>query len=81
MTTPKIELVKTKEYTVKQSKYGDLVPKLPQRTLITAPSFSGKTQLIANLILDVYKCCFNRTYVWSPTINIDDTWIPVKKIY
>ena len=44
-----------------------------------APSFSGKTVLISNLILDVYKGCFNRIYIFSPTINIDDNWIPVKK--
>ena len=76
---PKIEPVKIKEYTCKQSKYGDLVPKLPTRATILAPSFSGKTLLISNLILDVYKNCFNRIYIFSPTINIDDNWGPVKK--
>ena len=76
---PKIEPVKIKEYTCKQSKYGDLVPKLPTRATILAPSFPGKTVLISNLILDVYKGCFNRIYIFSPTINIDDNWIPVKK--
>ena len=35
--------------------------------------------LISNLILDVYKNCFNRIYIFSPTINIDDNWGPVKK--
>ena len=75
---PKIEPVKIKEYTCKQSKYGDLVPKLPTRATILAPSFSGKTVLISNLILDVYKNCFNRIYIFSPTINIDDNWGPVK---
>ena len=75
---PKIEPVKIKEYTCKQSKYGDLVPKLPTRATILAPSFSGKTVLISNLILDVYKNCFNRIYMFSPTINIDDNWGPVK---
>ena len=76
MTSPKIEPVKIKEYTCKQSKYGDLVPKLPTRATI---SFSGKPVLISNLILDVYKNCFNRIYVFSPTINIDDNWQPVKR--
>ena len=35
---PKIEPVKIKEYTCKQSKYGDLVPKLPTRATILAHS-------------------------------------------
>ena len=77
---PKIEPVKIKEYTCKQSKYGNFVPKLPTRATILAPSFSGKTVLISNLILDVYKNCFNRIYIFSPTINIDDNWGPVKNI-
>ena len=55
MASPKIEPVKIKEYTCKQSKYGDLVPKLTTRATILAPSFSGKTVLISNLILDVYR--------------------------
>ena len=50
---PKIEPIKAKEYTCKQSKYGDLVPKLPTRATILAPSFSGKTVLISNLI---FRC-------------------------
>ena len=36
--------------------------------------------LISNLILDVYTNCFNRIYIFSPTINIDDNWGPVKYI-
>ena len=60
---PKIEPVETKQYTCKHSKYGDLVPKLPTRATILAPSFSGKTVLISVLILDVYKICFNRIYI------------------
>ena len=35
--------------------------------------------LISNLILDVYQHCVNRIYIVSPTINIDDNWIPVKR--
>ena len=57
MTAPEIKPINTKEYSVKQSKYGDVVPKLPTRATILAPSFSGKTVLISNLILDVYRNC------------------------
>ena len=55
MTSPNIEPVKIKEYTCKQSKYGDLVPELHTRATILPPSFPGKTVSISNLILDVYK--------------------------
>ncbi len=75
---PKIEPIRLKEYHVKQSKYGDIVPKLPTRPMILSPSGGGKTVLISNMILDIYKNCFNRIYIFSPTINIDDNWKPVK---
>ena len=78
MTIPKIEPLKHTEYTCKQSKYGDLVPSLPARGLILAPSFSGKTILISNLILDIYRGCFQRVFIFSPTINLDSVWKPVK---
>ena len=55
-----------------------LLPKLPTRSLVLAPSFSGKTVLLQNLRLDVYRGCFERIYIFSPTIDIDTTWRPVK---
>ena len=27
----------------------------------------------------IYKGCFSRIYIFSPSIDIDDTWLPVKK--
>jgi hypothetical protein len=75
---PVIKVTKVKEYQVKQSKY-EHVSKLPCRSVINAASGSGKTVLIQNLILDVYRGCFSRIYIFSPSIDIDDTWIPVKK--
>ena len=41
MSTPKIEPINIKEYTVKQSKY-ESVGKLPIRSIILGPSGSGK---------------------------------------
>ena len=79
MTAPSIKPFNTKEYTVKQSKYGDVVPKLPMRSMILAPSGSGKTVLLQNMILDIYRGCFNRIYIFSPSIDIDQTWQPVKE--
>ena len=75
---PVIKPVKVKQYEVKQSKYKH-VSKLPTRSIINAASGSGKTVLIQNLILDIYRGCFSRIYIFSPSIDIDDTWLPVKK--
>ena len=30
------------------------------------------------MILDIYRDCFSRVYIWSPSINVDSTWRPVK---
>ena len=75
---PVIKPIKVKEYQVKQSKY-EYVSKLPTRSVINAASGSGKSVLIQNLILDIYRGCFSRIYIFSPSIDIDDTWLPVKK--
>ena len=31
-----------------------------------------------NMILDMYKCCFSRICIWSPSIEVDQAWVPVK---
>ena len=77
MTTPKIEPINIKDYTVKQSNY-ETVGKLPIRSIILGPSGSGKTVLLQNMILDIYKDCFSRIYIFSPSIEVDSSWIPVK---
>ena len=75
---PKIEAIKVQEFNVKQSKY-DVVGKLPVRSIICAPSGGGKTNLLVNLILDVYRGCFSMIYIFSPSIDVDYTWHPVKQ--
>ena len=75
---PKIHPIKVKEYESKQSEY-EMVPKLPVRSIILGPSGSGKTILLQNMVLDIYRDCFNRIYIFSPSINVDSTWIPVKE--
>ena len=72
----KIQPIKLKEYTSKQSKY-DFVAKVPFRSIVLGPSGSGKTVLITNLILDVYKGVFQRLFVFSPSISVDASWRPV----
>lgn len=74
---PVIAPIKHKEYECRQSKY-DHVPKLAMRSMILSPSGGGKTVLLQNMILDIYRGCFNRIYVFSPSVDIDHTWQPVK---
>ena len=77
---PIIKPIKLKEYEVKQSKY-NIASKLPIRSIILGPSGSGKSILLQNMILDIYKNCFSRVYIFSPSINVDyQTWEPVKHI-
>ena len=78
MSKPTIAPITVKQYEVKQSKY-EHVSKLPTRSVIHAASGSGKTVFIQSLILDIYKGCFSRIYIFSPSIDIDDTWLPVTK--
>ena len=73
----KITPISVKAFTCKQSKHGT-VPNLPLRGVLLAPSGAGKTVLLANMILKVYRGCFERIYVFSPSVNVDQTWEAVK---
>ena len=73
-----IKPIKCVEYHCKQSKCEN-VGKLPIRSIILGPSGSGKTVLLTNMILNIYRNCFERIYIFSPSINVDSTWIPVKE--
>ncbi len=70
--------ISVKDFTCKQSKH-PVMPKLPLRGVILAPSGSGKTVLLSSLILKMYRGCFERVYLFSPSVNIDQTWEAVKK--
>ena len=76
--TPSLKPIGLKEHTCKQGHYGDIVPKLPMRSVLVGPSGSGKTVRLTNMILDIYKGCFSRIYIWSPSIEVDSTWLPVR---
>jgi type IV secretory pathway VirB4 component len=39
--------------------------------ILLAPSGSGKTVLLSNLILNIYRGCFERIYIFSPSIDLD----------
>ena len=75
---PVIKPIKIKEFDFKQSKYKQCGA-LPVRSILLGPSGAGKGVLLQNMILDIYKKCFERIYIFSPSINVDHTWLPVKK--
>ena len=76
---PDIKPIKTKQYDVPESRYKQ-AGKLPFRSIILGSSGSGKTILLQNMIIDIYKHLFERIYIFSPSIDVDyQTWLPVKK--
>jgi hypothetical protein len=81
MSDNNIPIVKpqhSKTYELKQSKY-KMVSPLPVRSILLGPSGSGKTVALVNLLLDIYRGCFERIYCLSPSINADSqTWQPLK---
>lgn len=68
----------TTTYTFRQSRY-KTVPEIPFRAVLVAPSGGGKTTLMVSLCIDIYRLCFRRIYVFSPTALLDDAWQPVKE--
>ena len=78
MITPSSKPIESKEHTCKQGHYGDIVPKSLMRSMLVGLSRSGKTVLLTNMILGMYKGCFSRIYIWSPSIDVDNTWEPVE---
>lgn len=75
---PIIEPINITNYEFNQSKY-EHVPKLPFRSIIVASSTGGKTVLIQNLILNVYRGAFASIFIFSPSVHSDPTFNKVKK--
>ena len=63
---------------VKQSKF-QIVGKLLMCSIILGPSGSGKTVLLQNMIVDIYQNIFTKIYIFSPSINVDSSRVPVNK--
>ena len=63
MATPSLKPIELKEHTCKQGNYGDIVPKLPMRSMLVGPSGSGKTVLLTSMILGIYKLFFTNLYL------------------
>ena len=77
---PKIEPIKLKEWETQQPKY-TMVPKIPFRSIILGPSGSGKTVLLQSLILNVYKTCFSRIYIFHHLLMLIQLGHQFKHIY
>ena len=78
MAAPTIKPIDTARYECKQSNYA-CCPELPMRAMLCGPSGCGKSVVLQNMVLDVFRGCFSRVYIFSPSIDIDQTWDPVKK--
>ena len=76
--SPDIRPIDETTYEFLQSKY-KVAPKVPFRAITTGPSGSGKSVLLTNMVLDIHEGVFSRIYIWSPSINVDSIWLPVKK--
>ena len=78
--TAQVQVHKTKDYSFKQSRF-DHVPQLPMRMMLAGPSGSGKTTLLVSMILDIYRGCWERIYVFSPTVHVDSaTFVNERRI-
>ena len=75
---PTIEPINVKQYEFKQSPYPQ-ADKLPFRSIIVSASQGGKGILIQNLVLKIYRDCFERIWVVSPTAHIDEAYKEVIK--
>ena len=75
---PEVKPINEIKYTFKQSKH-EHVPRVPYRAMIVGPSGSGKSCLLVNFILDIYRGVHDRIFIWSPSIHVDSIWLPVKK--
>ena len=73
-----IQLHPTPSYDFRQSRHEHL-PKVPLRGCVLGPSGSGKGVFLVHLVLGLYRGCFERVYVFSPSVDIDHGWDAVKQ--
>ena len=59
--------------------FGEPFPDLPTSFILAAPTASGKTMIILNLLLRYYKDMFARIWVFSPSIKLDPQYAPLRK--
>jgi Poxvirus A32 protein len=59
--------------------HGEPFPDLPTSFILAAPTASGKTMIILNLMLRYYKGQFARIWMFSPSIKLDPQYAPLRK--
>ena len=59
--------------------YGEPFPDLPTSFVLAAPTASGKTMIILNLLLRYYKDMFSRVWMFLPSIKLDMQYEPLRK--
>ena len=59
--------------------YGEPFADLPTSFLLAAPTASGKTMIILNILLRYYKDQFARIWIFSPSIKLDPQYAPLRK--
>ena len=78
MSELRIKQHPTPQYLTEQPDHEHL-PSIPLRGLLLGPSGSGKTITLLDLLIRLYKGCWARIYVFSPSVDVDSAWLPVKK--
>ena len=78
-----VKPAKSDTYHFAQSKH-EILPQIPFRMIVASPSGGGKTVLLQSMMLSLYrtksgKSPFERIYIWSPSVNADPAWKPVKR--
>ena len=76
---PQFNPGKTPKWTVKQSRFKHCNTFLPVRSLVCGPSGSGKGVFLTSSMLDMWRGCFQKIYVMSPTAFIDSQWSELRK--
>ena len=59
--------------------YGEPFADLPTSFILAAPTASGKTMIILNILLRYYKDMFSRIWFFSPSIKLDPQYAPLRK--
>jgi hypothetical protein len=54
-------------------------PKTPGCGLFLAPSGMGKTSTIISLLLSEYSSIFSELHIFSPSVDVDSAWDPVRE--
>jgi hypothetical protein len=72
-----IKLYPTAEWTTKGSQHEHLPP-TPCRGLLIGPTSAGKSCVLVDMILRLYRDAWERIYIFSPSVHIDSAWAPVK---